>query len=214
MNKTERWKKLIEDIANDFIDIVDNRFVFEKFRNVLEKNHELQKGNIFLDYIIANYASAMVSAVFRISDKKNGTISLRRLLYEIAADSRLLNKQWFNEQYKNSGFPQEIGRRDYENNIKKIGDLDRNDVEDDIKTIIQATSKIEEFRNKRIGHKENQAEGQSIKISVSFKDLYETVDTLKPMVHKYYILLTQRNIELESTIVYNWEAIFKEPWLH
>ncbi len=211
MNKIKLWQDWIKDIANDLIDVADNRHVFNEFHAVLERNTELQKGNIFLDYIIANYASAMVSAIFRIADDKKGTASLTRLLREIAVDSRLLNKQWFGEQYEKteSAIPKEIGYRDYENNFEETHHLTQDDIEKDIKAIEQATSKINSFRHKRIAHKDA---NKSVKINTSFKDLYDTIDALKPLVHKYYLLLTQGDIELESTITYDWERIFREPW--
>ena len=66
--------------------------------------------------------------------------------------------------------------------------LTQDDIEKDLKAIEQAISKISPFRHKRIAHKEAD---KSVKIIVSFKDLFDTIDALK---------------------LYDWKRIFREPW--
>ena len=74
------WKLLRGDITN----IAFHRHIYREVTTIVDANPAVKVPSAFFDWMRLAYVTDMASAVRRITDHRNDTISLRRLMDEIA----------------------------------------------------------------------------------------------------------------------------------
>ncbi|MFH0779960.1 MAG: hypothetical protein V1928_03840 [Parcubacteria group bacterium] len=186
--------KKVEEIKIDFIGTdtyvvggaLENRFLFNRLVEIIKNNPSIDKPNIFLDYIKINYVTTIIVAICRQIDGDKDSISLINLLYEIYNNAEKITKKWFVASYKTIGIV--YGNRAFEENFGNLKHVDPAIIYADIGNLIFYTKKIKKFRNKRVAHLDKNKE---IKFDINFETLNDAIDLMEKIVKKYYLLLTQ-----------------------
>jgi len=205
-----RWKKEIEEITNDVTDLIENQHVFHRLGEIIQANSKLSKDNFFWDHLRANYGAAMVIGIARQVDGKAVVISLVRLLKDIERNHNIITKSWFADQY--TTLPRQIGEAHFVEHFGTGAEIDVSLVKKDINDLSTATKTIQKFRHTRIAHKNKD---KTIKIDLSFQEVDNALALLEKLVIKYQLLLNQAGFsELMPSIHYNWEEIFRVPWIN
>ena len=210
-NLLKNWKGILEGLTNDVIDMVESHFLFNRTMEVAVGNPELAEGELFWDNLKKNYASSMVLGITRQIDDKKEVESTTRFLMDLKKHHLQVTKEWYMSEYEKSPvLGREYGKSEFEQNFG-VGDrLDVNIVQADIDALRQATAKIEYFRNKRVAHKNKD---KTLVFDVSFDDLSTALKELERIIKKYQILINQSGMELMPVIQYDWEKVYRIPWL-
>lgn len=215
----KKWKKWINEITNDIIDLVENRYVFNEVVSICKKEQKLKEDNLFWDFFKRSYIASMVTGVCRQVDADKDSLSIHNLLNEIFENPQSIIKRWFVVQYQKNyqntmrGKMGRMGRNDFEQNFGKGEFVDPVLVFADMGKLLYNTREIKKFRNKRIAHKDK---NKKLKFNINFNDLNKAVDILEQITIKYNLLLNQSgylNNTLLPIIQYDWQEIFKFPWI-
>jgi hypothetical protein len=210
-NLLNNWKGALEGITSDVIDMVESRYLFTRTMEVAVANPDLGAGGFFWDHFKKNYASTMVLSIARQVDNKKEVQSLLRLLLDIKKHHESITKDWYSDEYQKSpALGKEFGIIAFEEKFGKGEYLDENIVQSDIDSLLTVTSKIEDFRHKRVAHKNK---NESLIFDVNFDDLSNALNELERIVKKYQVLINQSGMELMPTIQYDWEKVYRLPWI-
>ena len=210
-NLLKNWKGILEGLTNDVIDMIESHFLFNRTMEVAVANPELAEGEFFWDNLKKNYASSMVLGITRQIDDKKEVESTTRFLMDLKKHHLQVTKEWYMSEYEKSPvLGREYGKSEFEQNFGVGDHLDANIVQADIDALRQSTAKIEDFRNKRVAHKNKD---KTLVFDVSFDDLSTALKELERIIKKYQILINQSGMELMPVIQYDWEKVYRIPWL-
>ncbi len=210
MQKIEQWRREMERITNDVTDTIESQFIFKRLAEIVAANPKINTNNLFLDHLTANFGASMILGIARQVDERTEVVSLLKLLKDIRDNSKAVTRDWFAAQYEPK-LPRQIGERDFAQHFGSGSELDAAMVEKDIKDLESATAKIEKFRHTRIAHKN--ADDRLV-IDLNFAEVEAALNVVEKLVIRYQLLLNQSGYtELMPTITYNWESVFRTPWI-
>ncbi len=205
----EKWKKHMQEIFDDVSQMVENRHVFYKLRNLLEPNIVIAY-NIFFDHYVVNYVSSITSSVRRQIDTKTEHGGLMKLLENIEKKPEIITREFFLKPFaplliKEGGriWKEKYGGDDY---------LSKKVIRLDIFRLKEVTKKLKNFVDKRVAHKDKHDE----KYDMNYSQLDSCVDILEELTIKYYSLIVSTGSGIPSLLATNidgWEKIFYEPWI-
>lgn len=208
--KIIQWKKEIERITNDVTDAIESQFIFKRVAELVGANPKINTDNLFWDHLRASFGAYMVLAIARQVDERTEVVSLLKLLKDIRGNSSILTRDWFSAQYE-PNLNRQIGEQHFIEHFGTGTELEPAIVEKDIKTLECGTKKVEHFRHTRIAHKNAD---ERLVIDLNFSEVEAALKVIEDLVIKYQLLLNQAGYEkLMPTITYNWESIFRTPWI-
>ncbi|MDB5189997.1 MAG: methylase [Parcubacteria group bacterium] len=207
----KNWKEALEGITNNVIDMVESHFLFVRTMEVATANLDLGEGGFFWDHLKKNYASAMVLGIARQVDDRKEVESLHKFLKDLKKNHKIITKDWYASEYEKSpALGKEFGEIAFEKDFGSGESLDETIVQTDIDALVLTTSKIEDFRHKRVAHKNKD---KTLIFDVSFDDLTHALEELERIVKKYQVLINQSGMELMPAIQYDWEKVYRVPWI-
>lgn len=220
IRQIKKWKQDIDEITNDITDLVEHRWLFRQLEEMIRNNINLNKDNLFWDFLRYNYVASMVLGICRQIDSDKNSISLLNLLSDISSRPETLTKEWFISTYEN-GRDGEFRRlmlgqgiKDFEDNFGKNKFVDSSMVDSDMSNLLGYTREIKKFRNKRVAHKDK---NKKLKFDVDFAVLDEAVNIVEKTAIKYNLLLNQSGYPetgLLPVVQYDWQEIFTLPWMN
>ena len=152
----------------------------------------------------------MVLGITRQVDVKPEVISLLKLLQDIKANKSIITKTWFANQYEKT-LPRQIGEQHFTEHFGSGEDVDLKIIEQDIQELKSATAKVAKFRHTRIAHKNAD---ERLVIDLNFKEVEGALKVLEKLMIKYQLLINQSGFAgLMPTITYDWEVVFRTPWI-
>jgi hypothetical protein len=209
-HKIAQWKRELELITNDVTDIIESQFIFKRVVDIVGANPKINTDNLFWDHLRANFGAYMVLGIARQVDERTEVVSLLKLLENIRANYTVLTRDWYAGQYE-PNLPRQIGEQHFAEHFGAGAELDPAIVEHDIRALESATAKVERFRHTRIAHKNAD---ERLVIELDFTEVETALKVVEDLVIKYQLLLNQAGYDkLMPTITYNWESIFKTPWI-
>jgi hypothetical protein len=209
-SQIEQWKMELGEITNDVTDLMENQHIFHRVGEIILANIKINSDNFFWDHLRANYGAAMVVGIGRQVDERRDVISLMRLLKSIEKNNKIITKKWFADQY-GTGLIRQVGEQHFADHFGKIETLDASVIKNDIAGLTAITENVKKFRHTRIAHKNKD---RSLQIDLSFREIDDAVAFLEKLVIKYQLLLNQKGFTtLMPTVVYDWEAVLRTPWI-
>jgi hypothetical protein len=201
----------IKEICDDVTGLVENQYVFDRFRVLLKPNEEITN-NVFFDHYILNYVSTMVSGVRRQIDRRTSLGGLRKLLENMETHPDFVTKERFLRPYKASGVPMmdHVGEGFWNEKYGGGDILDVNIIKTDLALLDSVTLKLKDFVDKRIAHKDKEWADYEL----TYGELDRAIEVLEELTIKYRSLLTGDGFEkLLPTFHYDWEEIFNVAWV-
>lgn len=194
-----------------------NREVFQELIRISKNNSKINKGNSFRDFLKESYVALMVLVVCRQIDADSRSTSLINLLNTLLKSqvSEAITKDWYCRQYHRDddiipGFMEGIGKGDFEEHFGSGEHLDSSIVQADLDELIDKTKEIKRYRNKRIAHRDC---NNKLVFDVNFNELDETIETVRKITSKYYLLLKQGGSDLIPVDRTDWQEILTVPWI-
>jgi hypothetical protein len=205
-----QWVEWVKRIKNPVHTLFLYRHIFEELGE-MTRAADLPPSTFF-DALPSWYASAQASAVRRQVDMTRGTISLRRLLHDIAAHPGAMSRERYVAHFQETGasFVEEANRQFDQFAGPGGACIDRKAVRDDIAGLEEAADAIERHTNERIAHL---AQNPTSEIP-TWSELHGPIDVIGDLLDKYYSLLTGDIIgNILPEIQEDWRAPFRQPWI-
>ncbi len=189
------------------------RDIFLGVHQIVEKNERIDKRSLFFSFFANIYIDSVVMGIRRQCKKKRNddSVSLAKLLSEIAKHPELITRSNFNELYRNSNSPvKETYMREDFNRFADPGSshIDGARVEKDIETLKDECKKAETYADKRVAHWDEKTLIDDLK----WDDVLKPLDVLGDMVKRYNLLLLGLDVEIHPVPWYPIYHIFEEPW--
>ncbi len=95
----QEWLDAMKTIWGQAIELLHQRRLYRLIRDMVLRNPALPKESVVYDWISTGYVYTAAMTVRRLVDLSKGTISLRRLLEQIAVKPTGITRAWFVEKY-------------------------------------------------------------------------------------------------------------------
>ena len=214
-------KNRFKIIENEITQLVEDQYVFEKYKEYIKNSKNLDKQNEFLFWLGKNYQILALINVCKQVDKRDDVESLVNLLKNIKELKGSFSLHWFVQKYP--VWMRYNGENDFKQfSIKSNKKISVKKIDKDIKEIRQAIcgvrfgqdrqsiESMKKYRNKRGVHFAN----DNKKAIVPMKKLFDAIDLLEKITIKYNLLLNQvgMNTLLSSNIddYIEFNKIFKD----
>lgn len=208
-----KWDSMFKEIDIYLTKIMESRFFFQKFIEIIENNAELPENNHFLVWIWENYLYSNSMGVRRLMDHDKRTNSLYNLLDEIKTNPEILSRKRYASLFEDTGFKNDdtLINSFFD---KLVGEgkehIQPDDVRDDIEILEKKYEKLRKYINMRIAH----IDRSKLKKVPTIRDLDECIVWLEELFKKYYaIFYAGSYTSLVPIPQYPWKDIFKIPWI-
>jgi hypothetical protein len=210
MTDDERWKRwtewletILEDVQNALI----YRKIFAEVRAIIDANPRIQKASSFYEWMAGVYADSGLMAVRRQVDLDERSVSLARLLIDIRKSPQVLSRARFVALYRPE--MQGAAEREFDSYVGAGAQhVDPKDVQTDLSALKKRTEDVEHYGTKRIAHLDEK--GPTTVPTMG--ELEAALDLLRALLRKYMLLIRAVSYH-EPEWVYDWKAIFREPWI-
>lgn len=216
----KKIKNRLKIIENEIAQLVEDEYVFKKYKAYIENSNDVNKSNGFLFWIAKNYQVLSVINICKQTDKRNDVESLVNLLEDVKKLKNSFSLDWFIKTYPD--FMRRNGEDDFRRfSIKNNKRLSTQKIDQDIKAIKlaiqgarfgkkrQSISSLLKYRHKRGAHSSN----DNKKVNVKTQKIGDAIALLEQMVLKYNLLINQSSMEtlLASNIdeYVDLETVFK-----
>jgi polyhydroxyalkanoate synthesis regulator phasin len=184
-----KWQGWTRTIEAELQRVLFDQLLFDDFRGVCEQNGDWideHQGDFFTGLVKRSYAASAFMAIRRQLKTNDQSVSLLRLLSELAAQSHQLTLDRFKELQGEGNNKAFDWRKDA---LEKLADdqnknvVSRARVESDIAEIKALTKQVEEIADRVVAHHDPRGS----EANVSFDDLHTSIEALDRIVHKYIV---------------------------
>ena len=175
-----KWDLMIKEIDIYLTNIMESRFFFREFIEIIENNSELPANNHFLVWIWENYLYSNSMGVRRLMDHDKRTNSFYNLLDEIKENPEILSRKRYASLFQDTGFKDD---HTYINlcfdRLVGVGNehIQPDDIQKEIDMLVKKYEKLREYINKRIAHLDK----GKVKKLPTVGDLDECIDLLEKL---------------------------------
>jgi hypothetical protein len=211
LERVRRWFDVIEAELRQLL--IDNH-VFWEIQDVVRRNPQFANiPGLVTQWMASCFIQAAVSAVRRQVKLDKDSISLRRLLVELQTYPQLITRQLYVGYFaKAEPWLKEAGPREFDAWSGGGDQLDPSVVQADVSRLVAAAAPIEAYGDRRVAHYDQRGLAGP---APTFKELTDCLQMLDDTFKKYHVLL--RGSSLHSvlpTIIPDWQAIFRFPWMN
>lgn len=213
-SKIAKWQSWLDNrIRPDLVTVYAYRDTFNEVVRIAADNEQLPD-SYFWDFLRGTYATSLAVAVRRQADVDPRTITLARLLTEIASDAPRLTREFWVGMWEPG--PRPIGLTVAENAFAEqwagnMGDhLDPAIPNADLADLRSKTDAVTRYVDQHVAH----SDAKPRSAIPTFADLDAAVDCLGYLFQKYGNLLTASMYPgLVPVHQDDWLAIFRQPWI-
>jgi hypothetical protein len=202
-------------LYREVLDLLVARHVFNEVHRIVTANKEIRDTpSTFWSWMNALYPTWASMVIRRLSDNRKNSKSFLRFLREASRRPEVLSRERFVNRYlSNSNFdPSDaitLGNKDFDACVgPKERHLPRSVIEKDMETLLEKTSAVVDFTNRRIAHIDRIPPQ-----SPTFKTLDECIEFFEELLGKYVILFRAVSGTILPVIEYDWLAIFRTAWI-
>lgn len=176
-----RWLKIIHDEIQRFVLAKD---AFWEVQQIIKSNKKIQKPSYFYQYLGNTYVSYSVIGMRRQLKVDSQSISLSRLLTELAETPEVISLTYYKGFYSGSGV-ERFADRDFDK-FSEPGapHISKKKVLEDLKKLRDAGRKLEEYADRRVAHRDK----REVKFPPLFKDGDAFIELMDKLYVKYHLL--------------------------
>ncbi|MCJ7654537.1 MAG: hypothetical protein MUO97_04420, partial [Dehalococcoidia bacterium] len=205
----KKWIKWLGIIEVEVQQLLIAKDIFWTVQNLIKRNKRIQKPSSFYRYLGDTYVSHVLMGIRRQVKIDRQSISLARLLSEIASDPKRISRNYYKTLYIGSTVEAHADR-DFD---KFCGDdpncISVQMVTLDLEHLREVTKKCENFADRRIAHRDKHKPN----VLPKFIEVDECIEVLDKLCVKYHsIFHAAWTKSLMPTYQYDWLQIFNEPW--
>jgi hypothetical protein len=205
----ERWVAQLEQIIKQVYAAHRDRYLWRGLAEITQSAN--LPASVIFDALGLWYGDSQAAAVRRQLDRTRGTVSLARLLEDIARHPEVMTRErhlavWADPQWT----------KEAQTNFDKFA-VNRNADRIDVRAVRRDMARLDAVGAVVKGHvDENVAHTalQPVSSLVTYADLNASMDEIGYLVKKYTSLLKAEIIwQLEPVIQGDWRAPFRQPWI-
>ena len=207
LTKWLRWLKIIHDEIQRLVLAKD---AFWEVQQIIKSNKKIQKPSYFYQYLGNTYVSYSVIGMRRQFKVDSQSISLSRLLTELAETPEVISRTYYKGLYSGSGV-ERFADRDFDK-FSEPGapHISKKKVLEDLKKLRDAGRKLEDYADRRVAHRDK----REVKSPPLFKDGDAFIELVDKRYVKYHLLFHATSmLSLMPTYQYDWKEIVREPWI-
>lgn len=213
MNLDDRRARLrcwIEEVNNQVSDLLIDQYIFTSVGEIVQDNAELrQMQSHFFQWMISSYVESAALSIRRQVEKKDA-ISIGRILDELTRFPQVMTLNDHASLYDNDRNGRYFARETY-SHFARDGrmELDVDLLLADASLLSSKCRLIKHYADRRIAHYDS----RGVKMQTpTFKDLDESIDCIKTLSEKYYLLIEAVSTDLMPVFQYDWTQVFNVPW--
>jgi hypothetical protein len=204
------WSNLLREIAKDAASLLLNRYIFRQMQEVVRRNRNLH--GIFNRWMQVNYMTSASSGIRRhvLPQKKDGDVSLVRLLDEMIQAPQEYSREDFLSYYRPLGWTAEMDRKFHEFARRGGDHLSRRILGADRAEFVRKAVKIQDFATSRIAHLLLKPTPRA-----TYNELDDALDCLERLTEKYLLMFGNRGRLLQGELRKlnpDWGKVFLQPW--
>jgi hypothetical protein len=202
-----RWLKVVHDEIQQLVMAKDT---FWEVQEMIKANKKIQKPSSFYQYLGNTYVSHSVIGMRRQLKVDSQSISLARLLTEMAETPEVVSRKYYKALYEGSVVV-DFADKDF-NKFAEPGapHISKGMVLEDLKKLRDAGHKLEEYADRRVAHRDK----RDVKAPPRFKDGDAFIELLDKLYVKYHLMFHASWMDsLMPTYQYDWKEVFREPWI-
>lgn len=209
----ERWRSWIEKVKDDLQTTVNDKALFDGFRDVVVENWNWigeNDGDYFCDLVRRSYVAKVALGIRRLV-KDDESASLMRVLAQMSKCAPKFTFDFYLQRFPaDRDDPDDPWQRHAFRQISEDGVVASNGIiATDIEELQRVTMQVAALADREIAH----LDLRGITGTVTFGDLDSGVDTLDRIACKYIWVLTGVNYlgSLKAKIRRDWKTIFDVP---
>ncbi|NJN73810.1 MAG: hypothetical protein HC799_13880 [Limnothrix sp. RL_2_0] len=207
--KIEKWEKWIGLIFNEVSHLRSSNYLYNETRKMVSANPEINKGNVFYEWLTKNYITNMLMGIRRQLDSGKNTCSLVNLLQDFKKNCNLLNRAQHLSNYQ-QGWERKANQNFDDLAGKNIDVFPVEEIEKDIEKLESIKKKHLKYIDNRIAHYDKRGNVQALG---TFKDLEEAILVFDRILNRYSLLVLARKLETRTSLSSEWKDIFLHPWI-
>ncbi len=192
--------------------ILEKRLVFERLDAIIKANEQLKVYNIFWDWYFYNYIDSQVMELMRILDQDESSKNFTRLLDSLLSGATV-DAGFFTRIHEALKSASGMASPMFDSLVPLLTTAE---IEAD-KTLLESETNVVLVRNYRdwkVAHNDPQ---KWERLGLNLAKLNECIDLVHEKVRRYELFLNGSGYPdtgLTPTITYDWEAIFRVPWIN
>lgn len=208
-----KWTRWIDRISAELVRSSVDREVFKQWSDIVEGNPNLDMNNRFMSLIWSCYFDCQVLVVRRQVKLKKQSISLVRLLHEVADYSSHLTRQAFMTSYTKPELRDTWceGQRLFDTFSGRGGThVSAARVRADADRLVRLTCGLMYLSDKWLAHSDSRRRWPRL----GFRQLNRALDALYRTWQRYHVLVRRgpRNADPKRLAGSNWQHVFDIPW--
>lgn len=183
------------------------RTIWRRFIEVMKGNTALLEHSTFPEWATKNYADAQSLAIRRQTDNRTDSISLRRLMIELAAQPEAITRERFVRV--NCQGNEKIAAHLWPDIAEPTGQhVNAAMVRADLDVLLQTANTVERFATKRVAH----WDVDEWTTPVPYEELHRCIDAVGNLLERYSGLLTGVTQGADPLLPSGWDSIFRRPF--
>jgi hypothetical protein len=208
-----KWIRWVDRIGGELTRSAVDREVFEQWEAIVKSNPALDMNSRFMSFIWSSYFYQQVLVVRRQVQPKPPSISLVRLLREVADYSTHFTRDVFVNRYARPVFPKEHreGHRLFDTFAGRAApQLSADRVRADAARIVGVSRKLKYLSDKWLAHSDSRRRWPRL----GFRQLNRALDALYEAWRRYHVLVRGGPIDADPNWLAgtDWQHVFDVPW--
>jgi hypothetical protein len=210
MNHFEKWRRDLDRIREEIEQLAWSKAIHERVRGIVNGNPAINVGNQFYGWLSRSYVDSQLIGIRRQLDLDKRSVSLVNLIASMAEAPAQLTREahlsLYREGMARAGNSTFDGLAGNEASVYPVALLhDAQQKLDQVRTVHG------KYVNKRLAHSDRKILQGRLP---TYRDLDNAVDELERLVIHYHLLFAAEDFRsLVPVVQYDWEAIFRQPWL-
>lgn len=199
------WRLLFDDIKT----IAHHRDLYRRVTAMVEANQALHVPSPFYDWMQRAYVMGQASAIRRMVDWDWRTISLIRLIEEMADHPEVLSRRRYVGHYRGH-LPAKFGHMHFDRLTRPGADrVDRRTIQRHRQELLEAHRRLRLFVNKHVAHRAR----HPMRRLPTHAELDRCVDVLEGLGKEFSLILKAEGTDVVPIMFYGWDKPFHVAWI-
>lgn len=196
-------------------DLLLEHEIFWSVQEIIRSNPSLASARShFFQWMGSMFVASSSVGVRRQVDATPKAVSLRRVIDELIGYPHLITRgEYLSVASDGSPESMQLNNSAFDGWADPSGTrLDPARLAADLKELVDACEKVQHYADRRVAHYDSR--GITAALIPTFDDLETAVKVIERLLQKYYLILIGTWLgQVKPTIMYDWQHVFRTPWL-
>lgn len=211
----KKWCNWLRIIEHDVTMLLFYRRIFSETRDIVEKNSRIDLSHPYFSFFVITYMDSSVMGIRRQTKDHPDSISLAKLLREIAEKPQLITRSDHYELYDEhrDRFDSRVVDKLRQQTFDKYAFpgseiIDNARVTSDLQALKEICKEAESFADRRVAHWDK----REPPIDLNLDTIFKALDALERLTRHYLLLFFAEDIWLTPGLPSPISDAFREPW--